>query len=288
MSTNGQLDDGDADHSREELLTQLELLAEENQQLRESYARAKQTQYQRTALGLGVVGVLAVIGAAAVPTIRDVLLALGAVGLFGGVLTYYITPEQFVSADVGRDVYTALAGNEAALVEELGLTADRIYVPPSPAHDDVRLFVPHDQIDALPNRDALDRVVITDETGAKGVALDPSGGPLFQSFNAALSGGLGETPADLTEQLTDALAEQFELASAITTDIDPDGQRLTVGITDSVYGPVDRFDHPVVSVLAVGLATGLDEPISVDVTEQTEGRAAYLVTYRWGEQQGHT
>ncbi|MBX0297798.1 hypothetical protein [Haloarcula nitratireducens] len=283
MSTNGRLDD-DIDESREELLTQLELLVEENQQLRESYTRAKQTQYQRTALGLGAVGVLAVVGAILIPNTRDVLLALGAVGLFGSVLTYYITPEQFVSADVGRDVYTALAGNEAALVAELGLTDEQIYVPPGPAHDTVRLFIPHEQRGTLPDRDALDRIVITDESGARGLALDPTGEPLFQSFDAVRSGSLGETPTDLAQQLTDALVEQFELVGAVTTDIDPDGQRLTIGLNDSVYGPVDRFDHPVASLLAVGLATGLDEPISVEVTEGTDARSAYLVTCRWGQQ----
>jgi hypothetical protein len=128
MDEDGNGDAGD-DATVAELRTQLRLLAEENEQLRDSYARAKQTQYRRTALGLAALGCLGVAGGVLVAGASDVLFVLGGIGLFGGLLTYYLTPEQFVAADVGRAVYSVLAANEAALVDELGLSDRRVYVP---------------------------------------------------------------------------------------------------------------------------------------------------------------
>jgi len=60
-STTGRAVEGEADAdetttSRAELRTQLELLTEENERLRASYAQAKQSQYRRSALGLAIVG----------------------------------------------------------------------------------------------------------------------------------------------------------------------------------------------------------------------------------------
>ena len=55
---------------------------------------------------------------------------------------------------------------------------------------------------------------------------------------------------------------------------------MTVGVVGSVYGPVDQFDHPVASFLAVGLAEGLDVPVSVQV-ESSTGDADAVVTCRW-------
>lgn len=88
-----------------------ELLAEENRRLRAEYARTQQTRYRRTAYGLAALGVLAVLGGLLFPNARGVLFALGGTGLFGGLLTLYLTPGQFVAADVGERVYAAMAAN---------------------------------------------------------------------------------------------------------------------------------------------------------------------------------
>lgn len=284
MSSTEQLDaeetSEEGEQSRQELLTELEILAEENQQLRASYTRAKQTQYQRTAIGLGLIGAVAVIGAVVVPTSSEILFALGGIGLFSALLTYYLTPEQFVSADVGRDVYQTLAGNEAALSQELALSETRVYIPTS--SDTVRLFVPQHETAPLPDRERLSQtVVISDEESTRGLALDPSGSPLFDAVEDTVSGGVGTAPSTLAEQLTDAVVEQFELARGASPELDAEGGQLTVAISGSVYGPLDRFDHPIPSLLAVGLAHGLDEPISVSITESGDGRAEYVVTCRW-------
>lgn len=287
MSTNSRLDsdaDGEDDggESIAELRTQLEVLTEENEQLRESYIRAKQTQYRRTALGLGLIGLLAAAAGVLLPGARDVLFALGGIGLFGAVLTYYLTPERFVSADVGRDVYAALAGNEAALLEELGLSETRLYVPTESGDDPVRLFVPQHDAYSIPEDEALrDTIVVTEPDDTRGVAFTPSGGPLFEAFEAARSGPAAETPEAIATQLTDALVEQFELVDSATPELDPEESRVTVAIDDTVYGTLARFDHPVASVIGVGLAAGLNTPVTLETTAPDDGKSEFLLTYRW-------
>ncbi|WP_290819284.1 hypothetical protein [Halovivax sp.] len=268
-------DDEDA-VDRADLVARAELLAEENRRLRGEYARARRTRYRRTALGLVAVGVVAIAGALVFPDARTVLFALGATGLFGGVLTYYLTPERFVAAAVGERVYDAGASNLAAVADELGLQDQRIYLP-ADATGSPRLFVPQRPGARLP--DDRDGPIVTDED-ARGLLLEPTGAPLFAEFERAVTGDPASTPAPLAGQLADALVEQFELVRGADPDIDPDGGRATVAITDSAYGPLDRFDHPIPSVLAVGFAVGLDRPVRLDVDAGDE-RADWLVTCRW-------
>ncbi|WP_277543604.1 hypothetical protein [Haloarcula laminariae] len=287
MSTNGRVVDDDADKTASaeqlaELRTQVELLTEENDRLRDSYTRAKQTQYRRSALGLLAVGTVAALGGLFVPTASTVLFALAGSGLFGGVLTYYLTPEQFISADVGRDVYAMLAANEAALVSELGLSSERVYVPVSAGSDSVRLFVPHDTEYVLPSESALaEQTLLADEAEQRGLALDPSGTRLLASLESTLRGSLADSPSDLASQLSDALVEQFELVDAAEPDIDSESGRCSVAIRDSVYGPIDQFDHPVVSLLAAGFAAGLAVPVTTSVSGETEDAQDVVVTLRW-------
>jgi len=284
MSTDGQVSAADTDgdeRSREELRTQLELLAEENEQLRTSYTQAKTTQYKRTALGLAAVGLIAVVGGLLIPNARTVLFSLAGIGLFGGVLTYVLTPEQFVAADVGRDVYAVLADNEAAIVSELGLADKRLYVP-TKGPDRVRLFVPQSATDNIPDSEAVSQcIVATDGGETRGVAFNPSGQQLFESVDDAVNGGVAAAPAELADQVTEAIVEQFEIARSATPDIDGDGGRLTVGVSGSVYGPVDRFDHPIPSLLGTALADRLDTPVTTEVTEGRDDQADYLITCQW-------
>lgn len=287
MSANGRVVDDDTDETAEERLaelrTQVELLTEENERLRDSYTRAKQTQYRRSAIGLAAVGALAAIGGLLVPTASTVLFALGGTGLFGGVLTYYLTPERFIAADVGRDVYATLAANEAALTSELGLAAERVYAPVSAGSDPVRLFVPQDTEYTLPAETALADQTILADSESRGLALTPSGTGLLTSLESTLPGSLAESPPELVTQLSDALVEQFELADAVDADIDPDGGRCSVAVSGSAYGPLDQFDHPVVSLLASGFTAGLSVPVTTSVSVPTD-EDADVVTLRWDQQ----
>jgi hypothetical protein len=268
--------DGDTP-DRATLAAQVDLLREENRRLREEYTRARRSNYRRTALGLALVGAVAVGAGVLFPGTRTVLFALGATGIFGALLTYYLTPERFIAVSVGEAIYRAFAGNGRALADDLGL-GEPVYVPREVA-DDVRLYVPQAEADGagtFPEDDALDPgFVIGDET--RGLALVPTGDTLFEEFERSLTGPLAGTPGTLAEQLADGLVEQFELVDG--ADVDANRERVTVGISGSAYGAVGRFDHPVASFLAGGFARAFDVPADVTVTE-ADGRADVAVTVR--------
>ncbi|WP_276302467.1 hypothetical protein [Halorussus lipolyticus] len=262
-------DESSSDGTEADLAAQLDLLAEENRRLRGEYVRARRTTHRRTALGMFAVGALAVVGAVVFPDARSVLFALGGTGLFAGVLTYYLTPEQFVAAETGERVYAAFATTGARLVAELGLQDDRVYAPAETDDDEfagVRLFVPQRGDYAVPPPEKLDSVfVVADNEFERGVALPPSGGALYREFSSAMTARVADRPSPLGDQLADALVEGFELADSATADANPDEGRLVVELSGLVYGAADRFDHPAVSFLAVGLSAELGTPVTATV-----------------------
>ena len=256
----------DADEATEtELLARIETLEGEVERLQTELSSARRTSYRRSAIGLAVLGGLALAGAGAFPGVRTVLLALGGTGLFGAVLTYYLTPERFVGASVAGGVYAALASNLEAITTELELSDDAVYVPVDgdPA---VRLYVPEQPpgVVGVPDPEPLrNTFVVTPEH--RGLSLRPTGGSLYAEFDEAAAAG-------------EALVEQFELVDAADHDVDAAG-RATLRVTDSAYGPVDRLDHPVVSFVATTFAAVLEEPVALEVTD--DDTTAYLVTCRW-------
>ncbi|GAB3021809.1 hypothetical protein [Natronobiforma cellulositropha] len=270
--------DGARDDARAELAAQVELLTEENRRLRREYARARQSRYRRTAYALAAVGVLAAVGGVLFVDGRDVLFALAATGLFAAALTYYLSPAGVVAADVGERVYAAMAVNEAAIADELGLRDDRIYVPGGDEETTLaRLFVPQRAGYEIPVDPTAP--IVTGPT-TRGLVLETTGTGLFGEFQRALTGDLSHAPAPLAGQLSDALVEQFELVTSAETDVDGTEGRATVAVSESAFGDVDRFDHPVASFLAVGFAVGLGRPVELEVA-RGDGRADWLVTCRW-------
>ena len=265
-------EDGRGDIEREALVARLEA---ENRRLRAEAARIRQTRNRRTAAGLAAVGVVAALAALAFPDARPVLFALAGTGLFAAVLTVYLAPGRFVAADVGESAYDAHAASVEALIDELGLADRRVYVP----RDDgaVRLFLPQHVDYVLPDGTDLEPLfVVTDDPAERGVSLRPTGVPLFEELRRALSGPLSGEAGPLADQLADGVVEAFELARRATPDAG-DG-RVTVGVAGSAFGDVARVDHPVASLLGVGLAAGLDRPVVVE-TQSTEDDV--LVTCRW-------
>ena len=278
-----QSDQESADGDIEELRARADLLKEENRRLRQQYAETRRSQYRRTALMLILVGAVALTGAFLFPAVRTVLVAIGSVGVFAGVLTYYLTPERFVAATVGERVYAAAAENGTAQVADLGLTDERVYIP---ADGETRLFVPQHSDYDLPDTNDLDRpFVTTDADRTRGVTYAPSGSYLFEEFERTLAGPLAEEPGPLADQLADALVEGLELVDGARPDVDRDDGRVSVGVTGSTYGDVGRFDHPVVSFLAAGVATGLDAPVVATVAEGDD-RVDQIVTLRWDSEKG--
>ncbi|WP_243645204.1 hypothetical protein [Natrarchaeobius chitinivorans] len=209
---------------------------------------------------------------------RTVLVVLGLTGLFGGVLTYYLTPGQFVAADIGERLYATYAINGGAICEELGVQDERLYIPAEtggaqlyiPAHTSADQLAPGELPDSLPMPFVLD-------DSDRGLVFEPTGSLLLEEFEHGLRGELGSHPRTITAQLCDGLVEHLELASSADPDVEPADGRVTVGISGSAVGPLDRFDHPIPSFVATGLAVGLERPVRVEVT-QGDQRSDWLVT----------
>ncbi|PCR92185.1 hypothetical protein [Natrinema ejinorense] len=265
-----------ASPDRTEAAAKADRLAEENAHLRAEYARAMRGTYRRTARWLAVVGAVAVLGGGLFHHGRTVLFALGATGLFGAILTYYLTPGRFVAATVGDCVYAAAATNAQALVDDLALEDDRLYLPGTDPSS-IRLFVPQ-RADSDPPTDAAGPFVT--RPAERGLVLEPTGGRLLAAFERTLDGPLPAEPTAAATRLADGLVEQFELATEADPAVDPDDGRATVAVRSAAFGDVDRIDHPVASFLAAGFADALERPIELEV-EPAEDRPEWLITCRW-------
>ena len=263
--------------NEEELLARIETLQDENERLRRELSAARRTRYRRTAIGMAFLGGLGLLGAGLIPSLRELLLALGGTGLFGALLTYYLTPERFVAASVGEAVYGTLAENLESVAGELELSDTRVYVPVD-GDPGVRLYLPEQSLegDDLPASDDLrDSFVVTPTH--RGLSLRPSGDSLRREFVETTS-PVPEAPEDLIAAACEALVDQFELVDTADPDAEEPG-RATVRIAGSAYGPVERLDHPVASLLATALADATDEPVELEVA--TTGDDESLVTCRW-------
>jgi hypothetical protein len=284
-ATNREVSEAEFDGARAtqpELAARIELLEAENRRLRAEYARARRSQYHRTAIGLAAIGAVATLGGIVFPASNTVLFSLGAIGFFAALLTYYLTPERFVAATVGEAVYAAHAENGDAVVSELGLSEQRLYLPLEDPTRAATLYVPQEEGATVPPESELDAVFVVGEDGERGLSLRPAGGALFVEFERTLAGPLADDSAALADQLADGLVELFELADTVDPDMSPDGTQCTFGITGSAIGSVDRFDHPVGSFLAVGFAVGLDRSVEMTVTSEGE-RFDHRVTCSWAE-----
>ena len=291
--------DTDDEPDRAELTTRIEQLESENRRLRRSVSDARRQQYRGTAKGLLAIGV--VCGLAGFATNRsDVLFALAGVGLFSGVLTYYLTPDRFVAADIGDRIYAATAQSYEEICADLGLSDRRLYIPVGATADtaadsdtpstagpsEVRLFVPQQAAMERPDATALKTgsFIVDNQSGSYGLSIHPTGGGLFAVFQTVLGGPLASDSQVLARQLSDAVVEEFELAKSVATDVDPDRGRLSVRFVDPLYESRSRFDHPLVSFFAVGAAMGLDSPVETTITNTDP----LSVTLHWETAAGRT
>ncbi|MDX1744309.1 MAG: hypothetical protein R3324_00085, partial [Halobacteriales archaeon] len=78
------------------------------------------------------------------------------------------------------------------------------------------------------------------------------------------------------------LVADLELVEKARPEVAEPG-RLTVGVSGSAVGDLDRFDHPVVSFIGVGLAVGLDSPVQLDLVELESDRYDAVVVATWEE-----
>ena len=248
----------------EELRARVAVLEAENEQLREEYARARQVQYRRTALGLGILGVLGLFGAGLFPDARTVLVALGGTGIFAGFLTYVLTPEQFVSARIGGQVFRALQKDRTATIDELGLAGDPVYVP----GDEVRLFIPRYNGEPLPKSDELNELfVVPADPRHGGVSFHPTGAELYTAFEDARSQPVAEHPESVASATADAIVELFELADGVDYGVDSESNRIIFELEGARFGDPAAIDHPITSFCGVTVASIFDAPVQTEVTE---------------------
>ncbi|MFC6864107.1 hypothetical protein ACFQGE_11640 [Halomicroarcula sp. GCM10025817] len=265
---------------------ELRRLRTENERLRSEYARVKQVQHKRTALGLLGVGLVCVAAGLVFPAERTVLIALGSTGVFGAVLTVFLSTEPVVPTTVGWSLANAVGANGASIKDELGLSDVAVYVPVewgTASHEGpVRLFVPQCTEYDLPSDDALKTTFVSaTEDSSRGVSFVPTSARLLREFDR--SAAPVETTAALAEQLCDALVEQFELAESAEAEIDHETNRVSTALNGCTYPDATAFDHPAASFLGGGFAMQLDQSVTVDVERVDDKDVDVLVTCWWDQ-----
>jgi len=174
-----------------------------------------------------VLGLALLGGALAVPAYETLLVAWGGTSLFVALLLQLLMTGPTLSATVTTQIYETMAGN----ARQRGAVDGGQYLPAN-----------------------------------GGTLATPAGD--FEPIGARLLGdrdtSASETIADHLAILVDVLVNDLELAGqarATVTD-----ETATVRVSHSRVATEELFDHPVTSVLAVGLTRGLDAPISADST----------------------
>lgn len=270
--------DGSASDTDSDQTVDIDALQRENARLRQQYERLRRNQYRKAVIALLVLGLAGFGGAALFPPVRDILVVLGAIGVFAAAVTRYISPERLIPVDIGTTVVQAHAANHASIVDELGLQDITVYMPGDEAPP--RLFVPEHRSYSMPSEaDLRNTFVVTEDEQQRGVAFTPSGAGLFTEFDRSRDGPLGGDPATVARQSTDALVELLEIVGTATPETDAEGGRLTVRIEDCRVASATTFDTPVASFLGVTLASGLNTPVTTEVTP--DGDTDFIVTCRW-------
>lgn len=270
----------------EEALAQVEVLREENRRLRADYVRAQQTEYRRAALTLVVFSGIAGVGGLVFPNVRATLFGLAGIGAVMAILIYYLTPTQVATAAVGERAYATLALTGDAISADLGVQDTTIYVPTAAADGTApvaaRLFLPLHTEYTLPQPADLESVfVVETDDQTRGLSLPPTGALLLREFHQTMVDDLAGTPTALGEQLTAAVVEGFELAGDAVVDVDEAAGSATLGVRESTFGALDRFDHPLPSFVATGLAVGLQTPVELASITTDASEFEYLITYTW-------
>jgi len=241
---------------------ELAVLREENDRLREQFRQARRSTYRRTTIAFVAIGGFAIVGGIVFPDVRTLLIALGGTGIFAGLLTWFVTPEQFHAATVTEHLQRTQADNAVRLIAALGLQDIQLYVPSG--ERDVWLYIPAHREYTVPPSEALDSIlVVTDDDVERGLALKPVGTALYEDFETATTPA--DDPATVATQLADAVVEQFELARAVEVTVEDGAARFE--IVGSSCGRVAAVDQPAVSLLAVGLAIQTDEPVRIERAE---------------------
>jgi len=255
------------------LVTEIDMLRKENVRLREE--KASRITAKRVMGLLLLLSAIALGGAAAFPTTRDVFIALAGTGIFGAILLLLLTNERLVTVSVTRALTTALGGNNATLLAELDADGTPQYVPAELNSVGVKLFCPRDDTIGPATESELDSVIVARGNEYHGLSLDPSGRNLFLEFEALVTESMDD-PEVALQAMREAITDQFELAD--TVDIDSieytaadELREVTLRVEGCVIGPIDQRDHPIQSLISIGLVRVLDRPVSASFAETDGG-----------------
>ncbi|EMA58872.1 hypothetical protein C469_12263 [Halorubrum lipolyticum DSM 21995] len=193
----------------------------------------------------GVLGLALVGGGLVISQFETLLFVWGGTALFVAFLLYFVMTGTTVSSSVATDIYTTMAQN----VQQAGTTTDHEYVPDSGG---VTLV-------------------------AGGREFDPMGEQLLRTHDDLAT---AETVGTQLSVLVDVLVNDLELATRATATTDD--ERATVTVIGSRIGTTELFDHPVASVIGVGLAHGLGVPVTVE-TSREDGNLVVGVNFTTSE-----
>ncbi|MFC6767041.1 hypothetical protein [Natrinema soli] len=255
-----------------DLENRAERLTARNERLHDHVGWSERSGTDPSTLGFVGLSALCVGGAFVVPSAQSVLFTLAGIGVVGALLVATMTRGEFIERGDAEEVYAACAANYDALIAAFDHGADRFYLPDEDGH--IRLFVPRRSDDAPESVTAP----VSGDADRRGLFLEPIGSGFVREVEGAVADAKLSTPAAMVEQLTDALEDRFEFVTA--TDSVVEAGRAEIAVSGSAFGPVDRFDHPVASILAVGLATHLERPVRLEVTDDTD-RGEWLVRCHW-------
>lgn len=183
----------------------------------------------------GLLGVGLVAGGLFVPTFETLLFVWGGTALFVTLLLRFVMTGDTLSSRVTTEIYATLAGNARRDSPQGG-----------------HRYVPNDDGVAL---------VVGDRT------FDAAGERLLAASGTVEPVGQTDESSSMNDRLsvlTDVLVNDLELATRVRASID--GDSVTVTVVGSRVGTAELFDHPVASVVGVGLARGGTTPIGVETT----------------------
>lgn len=205
-------------------------------------------------------GIAATQGVGLAASLGPVLVAVGAVGVFGGILTWALVGRASVPAATARNVADTTASNVDALLGAFDLTDPPAYVPADgEGRDAVRVLYRAGEGPPPATLDPEVRV-LGDSPGTRGVALVPVGAAFLDALARDLPGGLGADPETVAGQVADAAVASVELASRVRVDPETTDGRVVVRARGEQFDSGGR-DPAVGSLLASALAASQDRPV---------------------------
>lgn len=230
--------------------------------------------------GIGLLLILAALfiaGSFITPVLRDTLIALSVVSVFGAVLLYLVTPERFLAAGLIRSIEATGSRNIQSLIERAGVARTPRYVP---TETGVKLVFPELASDPTPPVAELEKEYSERDSGA--LVLHPSGERVLTE-SGFQTGDVRPDKTAAIDALSSSIIRQRGLANRTAIE-SIDDQHATVKITGSVFDATHHLDHPVQSIFAVGLATILESPVQPTMTVKENDDL--LITFRWGKKLG--